>query len=67
MTDFTLHTYQQLLETLKAKQLPFYTFEEVCENKSSGAYIVLRHDVDAKPENSLQTAKLEAALNIKAT
>jgi hypothetical protein len=67
MRDFTLHAYQQLLETLKAKQLPIYTFEEVCKNKPSGAYIVLRHDVDAKPENSLQTAKLEAALNIKAT
>jgi len=67
MRDFTLATYQQLLETLKTKQLPIYTFEEVCKNKPSGAYIVLRHDVDAKPENSLQTAKLEAALNIKAT
>lgn len=67
MRDFTLAAYQQLLETLKVKQLPFYTFEEVCENKPLGAYIVLRHDVDDKPENSLQTAKLEAALDIKAT
>jgi hypothetical protein len=67
MRDFTLLAYQQLLETLKAKQLPFYTFEEVCENKPSVAYVVLRHDVDDKPKNSLRVAQLEAELGIKAT
>ncbi len=67
MRDFTLLAYQQLLETLKAKQLPFYTFEEVCENKPSGAHVVLRHDVDDKPKNSLRVAQLEAELGIKAT
>lgn len=30
----------------------------------SGYNVTLRHDVDAKPENSLRTAKLEASMNI---
>jgi len=48
--DFTLSKYQQLLDALKA-----YPFES----------LVLRHDVDLMPANSLRTAKMEAGIGLK--
>ena len=45
MMDFTLEKYAALLDALKA-----YGFDS----------LLLRHDVDLLPENSLQTARLEA-------
>ena len=34
---------------------------------SNDKYVILRHDVDAKPWNSLKTAQIEHALGAKAT
>lgn len=47
--DFTLSKYSQLLDALKA-----YDFEA----------LVLRHDVDLKPANSLRTARMESEKNL---
>lgn len=79
--DFTLTLYQQLLESLKAKNYQFLTVAGYFSDNHSVAslqsrtvakslphsLVLLRHDVDRKPENSLCMAKLEAALGIKAT
>lgn len=43
--DFTLEKYQELLDALKA-----YPFDS----------LILRHDVDLKPANSLRTARMES-------
>lgn len=43
--DFTITKYSELIEALKV-----YGF----------SYLVLRHDVDLKPQNSLRTARIEA-------
>ena len=48
--DFTLDKYAQLLDALRA-----YGFE----------HLTLRHDVDARPENSLRTARMEADRGMK--
>ena len=47
--DFTLDKYSALLDTLKA-----YGFES----------LILRHDVDLLPANSLRTARLEASMGM---
>lgn len=39
---------------------------EACP-KDDGAYVILRHDVDRLPQNSLRLAKLEYSLGIKGT
>jgi hypothetical protein len=67
MRDFTLKTYRELLLALKEAGYSFYTFEEWCIEKPKGSFIILRHDVDLKAENSLATAEIESEMSIRAT
>lgn len=62
--DFTLSVYKELLEELKNAGYQFYTFEKFCQNKPQGKIVILRHDVDLKPKNSYETAKIENELSI---
>ena len=64
MTDFTLKTYQKLLHHLSS--LPCRAFAAFVQDASL-AGIVLRHDVDRLPENSLAFARLQDDLEIRAT
>lgn len=52
------------MNTLSDQGFSFLTFEDFLAN-SSKKIIVLRHDVDALPENSLEFAKIQAELGIK--
>ncbi len=68
--DFTLTTYRQLLMTLQSAGYRFLTFEQHCDSKSTLAdtpFVILRHDVDARPANSLRTAQIEHELGICAS
>jgi len=65
--DFTLSAYRQLLNALQQSDYAFHTFEEWCEGKVAGRYVLLRHDVDLKAGRSLVTAKIEAEMGIRAT
>ena len=74
MIDFTLDIYRELLETLQAKGYELISYADYCRNidKSinrniEGKFVILRHDVDAKPANSLKTAQIEHSLGAKAT
>ncbi|NOQ25980.1 MAG: hypothetical protein GQ564_11510 [Bacteroidales bacterium] len=62
--DFTLKTYQSLLTNLKGQGYTFQTFHEFLE-KPEKKSIILRHDVDKLPENSLEFAQLQKELGIK--
>lgn len=64
--DFTLHVYENLLKTFINKGYKFQNFSEFLL-KPQQRVIILRHDVDSQPENSLKTAILENNLNIKGT
>lgn len=64
--DFTLSAYKQLISTLQSKGYFFQTFEEYVKN-SKEKVVMLRHDVDRKPGNSLKTALLENGLGIRAS
>ena len=71
MKDFTFKIYTELLETFLKSGYVFYTFESFIENNiqngTNERVIVLRHDVDRKPEKSLQTALIEHDLSIRAS
>jgi len=68
--DFTLKTYKSLLQKLKTRGFSFYTFSgylQINQTNEPKQWIILRHDVDLMPENSLQTAKIEHSLGIRST
>ena len=71
MRDFSLDIYRELLETLQHAGYSFITYAEYCKGEGRKAkgdkYIILRHDVDAKPLNSVRTAQIEHELGIHAT
>ena len=67
MNDFTLKIYKKLLKTLLDEGYIFYTFEHWCDAKTTGKYVILRHDVDLKAGHSLATAQIEANFGIVAS
>ncbi|TPN83995.1 polysaccharide deacetylase family protein [Aquimarina algicola] len=64
--DFTVKKYEALLEALIAQKYTFQTFEEFIKTPEAKT-IVLRHDVDLLPNNSLAFAKIQAKHNVKGT
>lgn len=74
MKDFTLDIYRTLLETLQAKGYELIPYKEYITSSSRPSkeekrrkYVILRHDVDARPLNSLKTAQIEHSMDAKAT
>lgn len=63
MKDFVLDKFENLLEKLLAQGFSFQRFDEFINTPEKRA-VVLRHDVDRLPGNSLKTAQLEASLGI---
>ena len=66
MRDFILKKYAQLLEALQDWGFFFVPFKEFLEKPKENV-IILRHDVDRLPENSLKTAIIEHELGITGT
>jgi hypothetical protein len=67
MMDFTLKTYRYFLESLSVAGYSFVTFKDYMLSEKEGKFIILRHDVDRLPGNSLKVAELEAAMGIRST
>jgi hypothetical protein len=69
MKDFTLKKYRELLVAFKNAGYEFYTFEQYLNKLDSLAekFIILRHDVDLKVDNSVATAVIENELGINST
>ena len=68
--DFTLRKYKELLQKLIENHYRFVTFEYYCAHKTelgTERFVILRHDVDLRAENSLATAKIEHQLGVKAS
>jgi hypothetical protein len=62
--DFTVQKYRSLLLSMKDAEYEFQTYNDfVIQPKKK--VIILRHDVDLKPENSLCFAEIQAELGIK--
>lgn len=66
MKDFTVEKYMALLQSLIKARFNFQTFEEFL-GAAKEKTIVLRHDVDLLPYNSLRFAQIQAENNIKGT
>lgn len=64
MKDFTVKKYITLLDALLKANYSFQTFEEFLVTPKEKA-IVLRHDVDLLPHNSLAFARIQAQRNVK--
>jgi hypothetical protein len=66
--DFTLQRYQEYLDAICSQTFPFYTFCNFMElREKPERFCLVRHDVDRKPANALNMAKLEYAMKVKAT
>jgi len=67
--DFTLSQYTRLLNTLVQAGFSFPSFEDYRNPSQTpnpeSPLVILRHDVDLLPQNSLQTALIENRLGIK--
>jgi hypothetical protein len=61
--DFRLETFRYLLNTIKECNFSFQPFFDFF-NKQKDKTIILRHDVDRQPRNSLNTALIEHRLGI---
>ena len=66
MQDFTLTIYRKLLQELLTNGYSFQTLQDFIQHPENKA-VVLRHDVDRKPENGLVIAKIEKEVGIKAS
>lgn len=62
--DFTISKYKDLLEAIVKAGYQFQTFSEFLQSPLPKS-IVLRHDVDKLPKNSLRFAKLQHEYQIK--
>ena len=67
MKDFTLQAYEQLLLTLGIQGYDFQTLETFVQERRSEKVVILRHDVDKKPENALNMALIENDLGISSS
>ena len=64
--DFTIEKYIVLIRVLTKQNYSFQTFEEFLKDPLEKS-IILRHDVDLLPLNSLQFAKIQNNLGIRGT
>lgn len=68
MLDFTLFAYKQLLETITKLDVSVLTFEQFVQlEKKESPSLILRHDVDAKPQRALEMAKIEMEFGLRGT
>lgn len=64
MRDFTIKTYSTLLYALEETGYGFQSFSAYLHEPASRA-VILRHDVDKMPRNSLTFARIEHQMGIK--
>lgn len=64
--DFTIKIYKELLKALKSNKYNFQTFDDFLKHPEPRA-VVLRHDVDLLPLNSLNFARIQNEMGIKGT
>ena len=71
--DFTLQKYGELVDALLGHGYRFVTFEQYCDAQQGGGmpvgerWVVMRHDVDARPERAQKMARLEAARGVQSS
>lgn len=64
--DFTLYKYEQFLKVAIDEGYQLTSYLDYLKNDFEKV-LILRHDVDKKPQNSLKTAQLQYQLGVKGT
>jgi hypothetical protein len=68
MKDFTLDAYRNYLAAIQKSYPQILRFDEYFRSDPKpDTFCLLRHDVDRKPKNALEMARLEHSLDITAT
>lgn len=69
MMDFTVKIYKKLISALQADNYTFLTYKDYFKKdiENYKKIIILRHDVDNRPVNSLHFARLQTEAGIKGT
>jgi hypothetical protein len=67
MCDFTFKHYREVLETACHAGYQFYTHHEYWQDRPTGPSVLLRHDIDNYLRRSVEFARIEASLGIRAT
>lgn len=65
--DFTLKKYQELLETFRQQGYTLIAYEDLFQGEPPSKYVILRHDVDDLPLQSLKKAEIEKQLGARST
>ena len=66
--DFTFRKYKELCEAMTNSNYTMLTVEKYLTlNNKPDKYIILRHDVDIRPERSLKIAQIEREFGISST
>src|SRR5262249_21151507 len=66
--DFTLRKYKEILECALANGYPTHPIADWWDcHEKSGTSVLLRHDVDRRPQNALALAMLENGLGVTST
>src|SRR5262245_28200217 len=65
--DFTFRVYRRLMDTLISNGYEFVSMENYSVNGGKKNLIILRHDVDDRPDHSYKMAVLEKELGIRGT
>lgn len=65
--DFSLKHYREILKTALESGFVITNYKDSLKYKNAEKIILLRHDVDALPEQHLAIAKIENSLKVKST
>jgi hypothetical protein len=67
MREFTLSAYKSILETFRENDYVFLRFEDFLTKTENRKLVILRHDVDRFPKNTLRMAQMEFESGIRST
>ncbi len=65
--DFTLIKYKQILEAFQRNGYSIIAYEDLFINPIPAKYVIMRHDVDDLPLQSLAKAEIEKAMGVRST
>ena len=68
MKDFTLRAYKRYIQAIKTSFTRVLTFAEFfLSDPKPGSFCMIRHDVDRRPNNALEMARVENETGLSAT
>lgn len=65
--DYTVEKYAELMRCFQKAGYRIVPFQEYCQGDCGNRFVILRHDVDRKADNSLTIAQIEHSFGVKAS